>query len=76
MPKYLKEKTEVEEDQELTEVEEFSEDDYGFVIGANGELKAVVFPDILMEDPPIEVRRILKILGIKNIHQMEPRTLH
>ena len=59
-----------------TDDEDFSEDDYGFIIGANGELKTMMIPEDLMEDPPLEVKRILKIFGIKNIHQLEPRTLH
>lgn len=66
------------------EQEEFSVDDnddydggdFGFVIGANGELKSIMIPEELMDDPPKEVKRILKIFGIKNIHQLEPRTLH
>lgn len=56
--------------------EDFNDDDYGFIIGANGELKTMMIPEDLMDDPPLEVKRILKIFGIKNIHQIEPRTLH
>lgn len=56
--------------------DDFNDDDYGFIISANGELKSMMIPEDLMEDPPKEVRRILKIFGIKDIHSLEPRTLH
>jgi hypothetical protein len=59
-----------------TDDEDFNDDDYGFIIGPNGELKTMMLPEDLMDDPPLEVKRILKIFGIKNIHQLEPRTLH
>jgi hypothetical protein len=56
--------------------DDFNEFDYGFIIGPDGELKTIMFPEDLMEDPPPKVRKILKILGIKDIHQLEPKTLH
>jgi hypothetical protein len=59
-----------------TDDEDFNDEDYGFIIGPNGELKTMMLPEDLMDDPPLEVKRILKIFGIKNIHQIEPRTLH
>jgi hypothetical protein len=58
------------------EEDDYDENDYGFIIGPDGELKTLMLPEDLMDDPPPKVRKILKILGIKNIHQMEPRTLH
>lgn len=62
--------------EELFDDDEWDDGDYGFVVGPNGELKSLMLPEDLMEDPPIEIKRILKIFGIKNIHQLEPRTLH
>lgn len=56
--------------------DDFSDEDYGFIIGPNGELKSMMLPEDLMENPPLEVRKILKIFGIKDIHSLEPRTLH
>lgn len=56
--------------------DDYDEGDFGFVIGADGELKSIMIPEELMDDPPKEVQKILKIFGIKNIHQLEPRTLH
>ena len=56
--------------------DEFIDGDYGFIITAAGDLKSVVYPEDLMDDPPTEIKKILRIFGIKNIHQFEPRTLH
>lgn len=56
--------------------EEYDEDDYGFIISANGDLKSIMFPENLMEEPPQEIKRILKIFGIKNIHDLGNNTLH
>ena len=55
---------------------EFDDDDYGFIIGSDGNLKHVMMPDELMDDPPLEVKKILKIFGIKSIHMVDHRTLH
>lgn len=71
----MSEVTNNEDDEFDNEDEDFEEGDFGFIIGPNGELKTMMLPE-LMEDPPLEVRRILKIFGIKNIHQIEPRILH
>ena len=65
-----------EDSLENFEEDDYDEGDYGFIIGADGELKSMMIPEELMDDPPIEIKRILKIFGIKNIHQLEPRTLH
>lgn len=67
--------TQITEETDIDD-DDFDEGDYGFIIGANGELKTMMLPEDLMDDPPIEVKRILKIFGIRNIHQIEPRTLH
>lgn len=55
---------------------DFNETDYGFIIDANGALKTMMLPEDLMGDPPPEIKKILRIFGIKDIHQFEPRTLH
>lgn len=70
------EKSQEQETEQDTDSEEFAEGDYGFIIDSNGKLKSMMMPDELMEDPPLEVKKILKIFGIKDIHQLEPRTLH
>ena len=56
--------------------DDFIDGDYGFIITAAGDLKSVVYPEDLMDDPPPEIKKILRIFGIKNIHQFEPRILH
>jgi hypothetical protein len=55
---------------------EFTQDDYGFVIGPDGTLKSIAYPENLMENPPSEVERILKIFGIESLENLTPRTLH
>lgn len=64
------------EDFEDIDDDDIEETDYVFVLNSDGELKTLIFPEDLMEDPPREVQKILRLLGVKNIHLMEPRTLH
>lgn len=73
MPKEQEEHIDVEVDEEDLE---FNDDDFGFIIGSDGMLKHMMIPDDLMDDPPIEVKKILKIFGIKDIHTIDSRTLH
>lgn len=56
--------------------DEFAQDDFGFIIGPDGELKSIMYPEHLMEDPPEEIKMILQIFGIENIDEIENRTLH
>ena len=56
--------------------DDFEEGDYGFIIGPDGELKSMMLPEELMEDPPKSIRKILKIFGIKDIHLITEKTLH
>lgn len=65
-----------EDSPEDFEEDDYDEGDYGFIISADGELKSMMIPEELIDEPPTEIKRILKIFGIKNIHQLEPRTLH
>lgn len=62
-------------------IEDFEDDDLGaddfaFVIGSDGELKNIVVPVHLMEEPPEEVIMILKFFGIDDINMLENRVLH
>jgi len=52
------------------------DDDFGFIISSDGELKSMMIPEELMADPPPEIEKILNIFGIKNIHILDGRTLH
>lgn len=56
--------------------DDFTDSDYGFIINADGTLKTMWLPEDLMEDPPKSVMKLLKIFGIKDIHSLEPKTLH
>jgi len=56
--------------------EEFCDGDYGFIISPNGELKSMMFPEDLMEDPPKSIKKILKIFGITDINLITEKTLH
>lgn len=56
--------------------DDFSKDDFGFVIGPDGELKSIVYPEHLMSEPPEEIKLILEIFGIENLEALEHRTLH
>ena len=56
--------------------EEYGADDFGFVLGPDGELKSFMIPEHLMDDPPEEVMMILSIFGIDDINDLGNRTLH
>jgi hypothetical protein len=59
------------------EDDDFVEGDYGFIIGSDGELKSMMFPENLMENPPKSVKKILKIFGIIDIQAIDGNhTLH
>ena len=63
------------------EIEEYEEkeidaDDFGFIIGPDGELKSLMYPEHLMGDPPEEIKMILRIFGIDSIDDIDNRTLH
>jgi hypothetical protein len=60
----------------LDEEDDWSPEDFGFIIGPDGELKTLMVPENLMDDPPEEVKIILELFGITNIHQIDNRTIH
>ncbi len=76
MPASKEDNVEISDDIENDIEDEFDDTDYGFIIGADGELKSFVFPDLLMEDPPKQIQKILKIYGIKDINELTPRIVH
>jgi hypothetical protein len=54
-----------------------SDEDYGFIIGPDGELKRLFLPEGFDLDPPLRIKRILKLFGIKDINAAtEWDTLH
>jgi len=65
----------INEEEDFSE-EDFREGDYGFIIDPEGNLKSMMFPEDLMEDPPKTIRKILKIFGITDINVVTEKTLH
>jgi hypothetical protein len=63
-------------DLEIEEDDDFDPTDYGFIISADGELKSIMYPEDLMEDPPEEIKLIMQIFGIADIETLDNRTLH
>ena len=64
-------------DEEIEDYDdEFGPADYGFIIGPDGELKSMSIPENLMEDPPKSIRKIMKIFGIKDLHEITITTIH
>lgn len=62
--------------EDFIEENDWSPDDFGFIIGPDGELKTLMIPEHLMDDPPEEVKIILELFGIDDIHDLENRKLH
>jgi hypothetical protein len=62
--------------EEFEETEDVGKDDFAFVLGPDGDLKTFMIPEKLMGDPPEEVKLILSLFGIDDIHELENRTLH
>ena len=65
-----------EVDLEVEEDDDFDPSDFGFIISADGELKSIMYPEDLMEEPPEEIKLIMKIFGIADLDTSETRTLH
>lgn len=49
---------------------DIGDEDYGFIIGPDGELKHLFTPNDFYLDPPPQVLKILKILGIDDINSI------
>ena len=57
-----------QEDQIEAVETDIGDEDYGFIIGPDGELKHLFTPNDFELDPPPRVKKILKILGIDDIN--------
>ena len=55
---------------------EISDEDYGFIVGPDGELKSVFLPDNLPFKQPKNIQKIFKIFGIRDAEQLDNDTLH
>ena len=69
----MQDKEELDQENEGSFFDEVNEDDFAFVVGANGELKSVLVPSVA-DDVPDNVVKILEIFGINSIGGQ--RTLH
>lgn len=54
----------LDNNQESDEYDEITDEDYGFVIGPDGELKSLFLPVDYDGEMPESVRKIFKILGV------------
>ena len=61
---------ELDEAQDDDSLLEIDHGDYGFVISADGELKHMFTPEEFFLDPPPVVKKIFKLLGIKDINSV------
>jgi hypothetical protein len=55
---------------------EISDEDYGFILGPDGELKSVFLPDNIPFKQPKNVQKIFKMFGIRDAEQLDNDTLH
>ena len=51
-------------------------EDYGFILGPDGELKSLFLPDVIPFKQPKNVQKILKMFGIRDPEQLDNDTLH
>jgi hypothetical protein len=64
-------------DAEVINELDWGDDDYAFIIGADGELKSVILPENAVFVPPKKVMKILKMFGINDIDDIDnDATLH
>jgi hypothetical protein len=60
----------------LYEDQDIGDEDYGFILGPDGELKSVFLPDVIPFKQPKNVAKILKMFGILDPEQFNNDTLH
>ena len=66
-----------EKDSEIIDLydEEITDEDYGFVLGPDGELKSVFVPEDYTEMPK-KIKAIFKVLGITDPENIHVHTVH
>lgn len=52
-----------------SESDELDSEDYAFIFGPDGEIKAVMVPEHLPFKLPKNINKIMKMLGITNLEQ-------
>jgi hypothetical protein len=55
---------------------DIGDDDYGFIVGPDGELKSVFLPDSIPFKQTKKLQKILKVFGILDADQLDNPTLH
>jgi hypothetical protein len=55
---------------------DIGDEDYGFILGPDGELKSLFLPDVLPFKQPKNVAKIFKMFGIRDPEQLDNDTLH
>jgi len=50
---------------------EISNEDYGFILDSNGELKSIFLPENVPFKAPKNVNRILKLFGIPDVDNVD-----
>ena len=65
--------TEASQENDISEIceTEICDDDYGFIIAADGSLKSVFLPSTIPFRAPKNIERILKVFGIRDISQVD-----
>ena len=64
----MSKRTEQQYSEDYNDLTEFdiAEDDFGFLIDSDGNLKTVFGPDVLYDTPPENVQRILDMFGVNS----------
>ena len=55
---------------------DIGEEDYGFILGPDGELKSVFLPDVIPFKQPKNIQKIFKMFGIVDAEALDNTTLH
>ena len=51
--------------------DDLADDDYCFIFDSEGNLKGAVLPDVLPFKAPKNIARILKLIGVRDIQDLE-----
>jgi hypothetical protein len=56
--------------------DDIGDEDYGFIVGPDGELKSLFLPDVLPFKTPKKIQKMFKMFGINDPEQLNNTTLH
>ena len=56
--------------------DDIGDEDYGFILGPDGELKSVFLPDVVPFKPPKKIQKMFRMFGITDPEQINNPTLH